>query len=66
MRRVSASIEATVNSATAEAFLPGALETVTPNFLHASKSILTGPPLDTPINFKLGTCFSISSDMGAI
>ena len=59
-------MDATVNSATADAFLPGALATVTPCFLHASISILTGPPLETPINFKLGVSFKISSVIGAI
>ena len=43
----------TVNSAAAEEFLPGAFATVMFLFLHASISIFTGPPLETPIYFRL-------------
>ena len=62
---VCAKIFATVNSATAEAFLPGAFATIIDFFLQASISILTGPPLETPIYFRFFTLSKIDSLTGA-
>jgi len=42
---VSDNIDAIVNSATADAFLPGAFTTVILFFLQASILMFTGPPL---------------------
>ena len=53
MSLVSDNIIPTVNSAAAEEFLPGVSATVMFLFLHASISIFTGPPLETPIYFRL-------------
>ena len=62
---VCANIFATVNSATAEAFLPGAFATIIDFFWQASKSMLTGPPLETPIYFRFITLSKIDSLTGA-
>ena len=58
---VSDNIDAIVNSATADAFLPGAFTTVILFFLQASISMFTGPPLETPMNFKFGILFGCES-----
>ena len=62
---VCANIFATVNSATAEAFLPGAFATIIDFFWQASISMLTGPPLETPMYFRFFTLSKIDSLTGA-
>ena len=54
-----------VNSATADALRPGALTTATPLALHASRSMLTGPPRLTPISSSFGQRSRIEAETGA-
>ena len=63
--RVSAKIAPIVNSATALAFLPGTLTTLTLDFREASISILTGPPRETAMKRRFFSLSNISAEKGA-
>ena len=49
-----------VCSAVAVALRPGALDTVTPCFLAASRLMLTGPPRPTVISFNVGVAAAMA------